>query len=195
VSSALCECRDNGRLTFTNLGDGSNAWWVHVGCGKPRESKLRTLGDAMINVFVGGDLDKKVYALSTILDHLFMIDGYRWTLEVIIIKIPKPRSDEWRSVSARVWRHESVSDDIPAIDQDRKDVAIERQDAREGPTIAERREKLGVSRARLAELAGNDMTHAKIQRIEQDGVRTTAEERAIVNAALDQLEASLETAQ
>jgi hypothetical protein len=134
----------------------------------------------MLNYFRGGDLDGKAYALSTLLDHQYLMDGYRWTSEVIISKVT--------GASARVWRHDSLNDAVAAVDQGRDDLVTEKQEVRNGPTIAERRDRLGISRSRLAELAGHGMTHAKIMRIEQDGVRTTDEERAIVNGALDQIE-------
>jgi hypothetical protein len=140
----------------------------------------------MLNYFRGGDLDGKAYALSTLLDHQYLMDGYRWTSEVIISKVT--------GASARVWRHETLDDAEKAIAEiDRKlDLEVQKQEVRNGPTIAERRDRLGISRSRLAELAGHGMTHAKIMRIEQDGVRTTDEERAIVNGALDQIENQVE---
>jgi hypothetical protein len=186
--SMVCTCR-NPDPPFVNLGgrlDGER-FWVHALCRKPREGWLRSLGDAMLNYFRGGDLDGRAYATSTLLDHQELMEGYRWTSEVIVSKIT--------NATARVWRHESIYGEYPLI-TDRADLETRKQEDRKPmPTILERREALGVSRQRVADVAGNGMTHAKVWRIEHDGPRTTDEEREIIYDALDQIAAETQLAE
>lgn len=177
----VCTCRP-ADPPFVNLGGESNGsrWWIHVQCGKPREHWVRSLGDKMLNYFLGGELDGKAYALTTLLEHQEIMEGYSWTPEVITSKIT--------GATARVWRHQSLDSDVEYdLYGDREDLTTERQEERPMPSIEERRKGLGISRQKLADAAG--LTHAKIYRIEHDGVRTTEDERKIVNDALDRVEA------
>ena len=185
----VCSCVITDPHAFKNLREEDDQdgerWWVHIICGKPREKWLRSLGDVMLNYFRGGELDGKAYATSTLLEHQELMDGYRWTSEVITSKIT--------GATARVWRHHDLDEfEVYTPNQDQDDLVTERQEERPMPTIEERRIELGVSRQKLADEAG--MTHAKIYRIGHDGVRTTEEERRVVNEALDRIQAKRESA-
>jgi hypothetical protein len=176
--SLVCTCRDPDKV-YVNWGDVDHRWWVHTECGRPVEPWLRSLGDKMLNYFRGGEQDGKAYATSTLLDHQYLMEGYSWTPEVII---SKKTGD-----TARVWRHASLPSDLATvIDQDRHDLVTIKQDDRRMPTMEKRRKALKISREKLAEMVG--MSHAQIQRIESNGVRTTDEERQRIYDALDQLE-------
>lgn len=180
ASPLVCTCHVKDPK-YVNLGNADHRWWVHIDCQKPYEAWLRSLGDDMLNFFRGGDLDGKAYATSTLLDHQYLIAEYRWTPDVII---SKKTGD-----TARVWLHESIPDDVEiVIDQDRHDLKTVRQKDRPMQTMERRRKALKMSRERLAELVG--MSHAQIQRIESNGVRTTDEERRRIYDVLDRLEAA-----
>lgn len=175
----VCTCPDPDKHRYVNLGDVDHRWWVHVLCLKPREPWLRSLGDKMLNFFRGGDLDGKAYATSTLLDHQYLIEGYRWVPEVIISKTTQD--------TARVWLHESLPDGTPiVIDQDQHDLVTVKQEDNGVATLERRRKALKLSREKLGELTG--LTHAQIQRIEANGVRTTDSERQLIIDMLDQLE-------
>ena len=185
MDSWLCTCVvDVTKITespYVNLGTGYDArWWVHHVCGKPNEYWVRSLGDDMLNFFRGGDLDGKAYATSTLLDHRDLMVGYRWTPEVL--------TSQATGATARVWKHESVSDGaVATAPQDQSDLVTTTQEERPMATLADRRTKLKISRTVLAEEAG--LTHSKIYRIEQENGKTTKEEIKQVSDALDRLEA------
>lgn len=175
--SMVCTCSDSSIADgYANLGVGyADRWWVHVGCRRPKESWLRSMGDDMLNYFVGGPLSGNAYATSTVLDHQDLMEGYHWTPEVV--------TSQKTGQTARVWKHDSHEAEQ---DQRDADLVTTTQEERPMATIAERRKGLKLSRQRLADLAG--LSHSKIWRIENDGARTTDEERAAVNNALSKFE-------
>jgi hypothetical protein len=181
----VCACSiDKTKPTerpFVNVGTGYDSrWWVHNVCGKPDEAWLRSLGDDLLNFFQGGALDQRAYATSTLLDHQELMEGYRWTPEVL--------TSQNTGATARVWKHESVLDGQVAADaaQDQSDLVSTQQEERPMATLADRRKKLKISREVLAQEAG--LTHSKVWRIEQEDGRTKPEEIKIVSDALDRLE-------
>ena len=177
LPSLVCTCKESAPMI--NLGDVDHRWWVHIICGRPDEYWLRSLGDTMLNFFRGGPIDGYAYPTSTLFRRQDLMAGYRWVPKVIISK----KNDD----TARVWLHESLPDDaVIVVDQDRHDLLTIEQEDRRMPTIERRRKDLKLSREALGDLTG--LTHAQIQRIEQDGPRTTDDERRRVNDVLDRLE-------
>jgi hypothetical protein len=183
MSALVCTCLDH--LPLVNKGDDDALWWVHAICGKPIEAWLRARGDQMLLFFRGGPMDGYAYAMSTVLEHPELVEGYRWIPKMIVSK----KNDD----TARVWLHESLPDDAEIVlDHERHDLVTIEQEDRAMPTMEKRRRDLKLSRERLGELAG--LTPAQVQRIESNGVRTTDEERRSINDVLDRLEAARQPA-
>lgn len=160
--------------------------------------------DTLLNYFRGGPIDnhayetKQMYAISNDGKRV-PIENYRWTDEILV----SPKT----GARARVWAYigddkavEIVSD-VPSQSTQSSD-SITRQATpsdedhrpRERKTMTDlrqRRDELGVSRTKVAELMGT--TVPKVARIEDkaDSKKTTDEERAAFSAALDKLEAEL----
>jgi DNA-binding XRE family transcriptional regulator len=186
----LCDCSSR-KWGYTTL---DNVTWLCGHCFRPTRGWMETHGDTVLNYFMGGPLDGYVYETSMLLasptqvGHLPLLE-YNWTPEI--------KTSEATGKIARVWQHGSLF--IPGSVAEVAPRVLRQPPKGPGsprPTnhpegafmsdLKDRRVALGLSRSKLADAAG--ITQAKLYRIENEGKRTTDEEKAVVSAALDQLE-------
>jgi DNA-binding transcriptional regulator YiaG len=152
----------------------------------------------VLNYFKGGPMDGRAYLTAALLSRGAMqlpIPEYRWTPDTI--------TSQKTGAVARVWVHQSVdtSADVQGAATSEEPVAAPvATDTGEtqhnggtpsmsnitGASLRERRDALKISRPQLAEKLGT--TPSKLYRIEADGARTTAEEKAAVDQLLTSLE-------
>lgn len=204
-------CSDNcgQRNGYTNLGSHENPWWVAAKCRRPTFMWLKAQGDTVLNFFVGGPLHELAYATSTLLTDTALhslITEYAWT--------PETRKSQATGRIARVWSHiptqvpgsvTHAAGNDPAIqggtvmtDQTTQESQATEAEATSIDTsgLEAEREKLKVSRQKVADASNGKLTVAKVYRLERGaGSRNTQEEVDAYNEALRVLAAQASEAQ
>lgn len=198
-SPLICTDLCGQRHGYTNLGDSENQWWVGGGCKKPTLQWLKAQGDTVLNFFVGGSLDGMAYATSTLLAETSLhslITEYRFTNEV--------RKSQATGRIARVWIHippaepgsvtHNRNTNPEGVSTMTEQTTQESQAPEQAPVdtsgLAEARGALKVSRQKVADASGGQLTVAKVWRLEQGAnKRTTQAEVDAYRAALETLQA------
>jgi hypothetical protein len=195
-------CADNcgQRSGYTNLGDKENPWWVAAKCKRPTLLWLKVQGDTVVNIFSGGPLDGLAYTTSTLLREVefhSLITQYRWTPETKVSSVTGRK--------ARVWRHSLLTEPdtvtqgsttsptggtITMTEQTTQESQATEPAPIDTSGLEAKREKLGVSRQKVADASDGRLTVAKVYRLERGaGKRTSADEVEAYEKALEILAA------